>query len=193
MDAKRLYHTVRLWLIRGPVRRAEYLKKHGVFKSIGDNCSYMRRVVPLYAGLISFGNGVIVSSNVGFITHDGIHRVLNLASKDMPKKKQHAFRENLGCIEIGNNVFIGAGSRILCNVRIGDNVIVTTGSIVTTDVPSNSVVRGTPAKYVCSFEDYYNLKANKDTYPDTMNAIMGKKIGAELEEWLWDDFNKSRS
>ena len=51
-------------------------------------------------------------------------------------------QEQVGCIELGDNVFIGAGTTILSNVRIGSNVIVAAGSVITKDVPSNSVVGG---------------------------------------------------
>jgi acetyltransferase-like isoleucine patch superfamily enzyme len=41
---------------------------------------------------------------------------------------------------------IGSGSTILANVVIGENAIVGAGSVVTRDVPPNTIVAGTPAK-----------------------------------------------
>jgi len=41
---------------------------------------------------------------------------------------------------------IGSGSTILCQVTIGENAIIGAGSVVTKDVPANSVVCGNPAK-----------------------------------------------
>jgi acetyltransferase-like isoleucine patch superfamily enzyme len=41
---------------------------------------------------------------------------------------------------------IGSGATILCNVAIGENAIVGAGSVVTKDVPANSIVAGNPAK-----------------------------------------------
>ena len=41
---------------------------------------------------------------------------------------------------------IGSGCTILANVTIGENAIVGAGSVVTKDVPSNSIVYGNPAK-----------------------------------------------
>lgn len=41
---------------------------------------------------------------------------------------------------------IGSGATILCNVTIGENAIVGAGSVVTQDVPMNSVVAGNPAR-----------------------------------------------
>lgn len=46
---------------------------------------------------------------------------------------------------IGNNVRIGSNATIL-PVKIGDNCIIGAGSVVTKDVPPNSIVYGNPAK-----------------------------------------------
>jgi acetyltransferase-like isoleucine patch superfamily enzyme len=51
---------------------------------------------------------------------------------------------------------IGSGSTILCNVTVGENAIVGAGSVVTKDVPPNSIVAGNPARllrYVDQFEE----------------------------------------
>lgn len=57
-------------------------------------------------------------------------------------------------IEIGDWVFMGAGSCVLGPVRIGDNVIIGANSVVTTDVPSNVVVAGVPASIVKELDPY---------------------------------------
>ena len=49
---------------------------------------------------------------------------------------------------IGDNVLIGAGAKILGNVKIGDNVNVGANAVVVHDVPSNCTVVGIPAKIV---------------------------------------------
>jgi len=41
---------------------------------------------------------------------------------------------------------IGSGATILSNITIGENAIVGAGSVVTKDVPANSIVAGNPAK-----------------------------------------------
>jgi acetyltransferase-like isoleucine patch superfamily enzyme len=47
---------------------------------------------------------------------------------------------------------IGSGATILCNVTIGENAIVGAGSVVTTDVPPNTVVAGNPARIFRTIE-----------------------------------------
>ena len=45
---------------------------------------------------------------------------------------------------------IGSSATILCGVTVGENAIVGAGSVVTKDVPANSVVAGVPAKIIKS-------------------------------------------
>ncbi len=193
MDAKRLYYTVRLCLIRTNKGRGEYLRKHGIFRSVGHNFKYMPRTVPLYANLIKLGDNVTVGSNAVFHTHDAVHSVTKNNKDRLPSQLRNvAFKEGLGCIEIGSDVYIADSVRIEHGVKIGDFVVVTTGSVVTNDIPSDSVVRGNPAKVVCSLTQYLTIKAAKKTYPDGFEHKMGSFVGKELENWLWEDFDKSR-
>lgn len=56
-----------------------------------------------------------------------------------------------GCIEVGDNCYFGTGCTILGPVKIGNNVIVGAGAVVTKDIPDNCTVAGVPAKIVkCS-------------------------------------------
>ena len=51
---------------------------------------------------------------------------------------------------IGKNCFVGGRSMILPGVTVGDNCVIGAGSIVTRDVPPNSIVAGNPAKIIRS-------------------------------------------
>jgi acetyltransferase-like isoleucine patch superfamily enzyme len=51
-------------------------------------------------------------------------------------------------IVIGRNVWIGSNVTILPGVTIGDNAVVAAASVVTKDVPENSIVVGSPARVV---------------------------------------------
>ena len=82
-----------------------------------------------------------------FITHDIMHRVFANIDPD------HKYHSHLGCIEVMDNVFIGAGSTILPDTRIGPNAIIAAGSMVTKDVPAGTVVGGVPAKVIGSFDE----------------------------------------
>ena len=49
---------------------------------------------------------------------------------------------------IGDNVTFGANSIVVGGCRVGNNVIIGAGAVVTKDVPDNCVVAGVPAKII---------------------------------------------
>ena len=53
---------------------------------------------------------------------------------------------------------IGSGCTILANVTIGENAIVGAGSVVTKDVPANSIVVGNPARFLRNIEQTLEVK-----------------------------------
>jgi acetyltransferase-like isoleucine patch superfamily enzyme len=53
---------------------------------------------------------------------------------------------------------IGSGATILCGVIIGENAIVGAGSVVTRDVPANTIVAGNPAKFRRSIDTVLNVE-----------------------------------
>jgi len=52
---------------------------------------------------------------------------------------------------------IGSGSTILCNVTVGENAIVGAGSVVTKNVPPNSIVAGNPARFLRYVEQFEEI------------------------------------
>lgn len=96
--------------------------------------------------LITLGDNVHITKNVEFITHDGGVLILRQYQPDLELTKP---------IFVGNNVYIGINSIILPGVHIGDNCIIAAGSVVTKDIPSNSVVGGVPARFIKSVDDYF--------------------------------------
>lgn len=79
-----------------------------------------------------------------FCTQDAIHSLRNRTQDDF------SYKEQIGCIEVMDNVFIGSNSVVLYGTRIGPNVIVTSGAVVTKDCEPNSVYAGCPAKRIGS-------------------------------------------
>ena len=51
-----------------------------------------------------------------------------------------------GCVKIGDFSFIGTNATILPNITIGENVIIGAGSVVTKNIPSNSIAYGNPCE-----------------------------------------------
>lgn len=147
MDWFRIKHTLRLYLTFSSVKRAEYIKKHELFYHVGKNCSVMFRKMPLYPKLISLGDNVRIASQVSFVTHDGIHRMINNCVQG------EKLIENIGCIDIRDNVFVGSNTTILPGVSIGPNTIIGAGSLVNRCV-GTGVYGGVPVKYLCSWEEF---------------------------------------
>lgn len=119
MRLRMLWYQFRMLTIRDGVKRTAYLKKRNVYAGIGENVMIQSRKIPLYPELIRIGNNVRMASNVLFVTHDVVHNMLNRIS---PKTEKilvgGVFHEKVGCIEIGNNVFIGTGSIILYDTNL---------------------------------------------------------------------------
>lgn len=55
-------------------------------------------------------------------------------------------------VKIGKNVWIGSDSTILPGVEIGDGAVIGAGSIVTKNVPANSIAVGSPARVIKQIE-----------------------------------------
>ena len=103
--------------------------------------------------LIKIGSNCGITKGVKMFTHGGAR---------VARKKRPPIR-HFGKVNIGDYVYIGTNSLIMPGVTIGDNVLVAAGSVVTKSVPSNVVVGGNSAKYICSIDEYierneqYNL------------------------------------
>lgn len=183
MKGERLIHTLHLMLARSDKKRSEYLKNKNVFYRMGDNVSLNMKVLPLYSKLISFGNNIKVATGVTFVTHDVMNMVFNNCN-------DYRFTENIGCIEVKDNCFIGAKSVILPGVEIGPNSIIAAGAVVTHDVPAGEIWGGVPAKRIGYFDDY--LEKYKYTCEEKKNfgAIYAEKLSEERIEEEWNLFYK---
>src|SRR5690606_5050230 len=74
------------------------------------------------------------------------------------------FIPSSGRVKIGNNVWFGENCTVLKGFTIGDNCVVGYGSVVTKDIPPNSVAVGIPARVVCSIEEYYEKRKGQYVY-----------------------------
>lgn len=73
-----------------------------------------------------------------------------LTNNGIPMKEQGSYTD--GPIVIGNDVWIGAGVKILDNITIGEGAVVGAGAVVTKDVEPYAIVAGIPAKKISSRE-----------------------------------------
>ena len=156
---KNQLRRLRIFFMLNSDKRNKYLKKHHIFYEMGENVFFQPRIIPTDPYLIKFHNNIVVTSNVTFVTHDVFHLGLNNLNKG-------TFHYQQGCIEIMDNVFIGCNSTILGSVRIGSNVVIGAGSVVTKDIPPNSVVVGNPAHVIGTFDDFLKKRKEVSEYHD---------------------------
>lgn len=158
--------------LRNGHTRAEYLRKKHILREMGEHIYYYSRVFPADPDLLILHNNISIATNVRFINHDRIDFIM----RELYQKK---YSKVYGCIEVMDNVFIGADVIVLPDVRIGPNAIVGAGSVVTKDVPPGTIVAGTPARVIGSFDDF--MKAR------------GKKVKHTADpDKLWKQFYKTR-
>ena len=168
-----LFTRLRIAIIPSAIDRTKYIIKKKLFAEVGENFFFQPRIIPLNAEYIHIHNNVAVASDVTFICHDVMQKVFNNLAEQKQVVKKY------GCIEIKDNVFIGSNSTILYDVRIGPNAVVAAGSVVTKDVPPNTVVGGVPARVIGSFEELYKKRVAE--------SVVVKSTGY-TPEYCWTQF-----
>ena len=131
--------------------------------------------------LLEIGENVLLHRGTIIMTHDYASRCF--------VNKYNDFIPSHGKIKIGNNVWFGQNVTVLKGVTIGDNVIIGAGSIVSKSIPSNSVAVGSPAKVVCTFEEYYAKRQQQyvDECIEYANAILDSGREPKKEDF-YDDY-----
>jgi len=89
---------------------------------------------------IDHGMGVVIGETTIIGDDVTLYQGVTLGGTGKEKGKRHP--------TIGNGVVIGAGARVLGNIRVGDNCRVGAGSVVLRDVPDNSTVVGVPGHVI---------------------------------------------
>ena len=108
---------------------------------IGKNVFINHGCSCLDLGGITIGDNVLIGPRV------------NLVSENHPvDPAQRAFLIGMP-VTIEDNVWIGAAATILPGVTVGENSVVAAGSVVTKDVPPNSIVGGVPAKLIKTIDE----------------------------------------
>ncbi len=107
---------------------------------IGDDCSFNPYSVIYGHGGLSIGNSVRVAAHVVIIPANH-----NFADLSRPIRLQ-----GLTCrgVRVEDNVWIGAGVRILDGVTVESGAVIAAGAVVTKSVARNSVVAGVPARRI---------------------------------------------
>jgi serine O-acetyltransferase len=130
-------------------RIAHWFWKRG-FLFLGRFISHLNRFltgVEIHPGahlgpglFIDHGMGVVIGETTEVGKDVTIYQGVTLGGTSLERKKRHP--------TIGDNVVIGAGSKILGPFTVGENSKIGSGSVVTKKVPPNSVVVGVPGRVI---------------------------------------------
>lgn len=135
-------NVIKEWIYR---IRGEYTteKLISMGMKVGKNFGRLNGVIldPSHCWLIEIGDDVTLAPRVHILCHDASTKTFMNYTK-------------VGNVTIGNRVFIGAESVVLPGVTIGDDVIIGANSTVTHNIPPNSVAVGSPARVICTLEEY---------------------------------------
>lgn len=118
---------------------------------IGDNVKVNDYVHLACANFMTIGNNVLIGSNV--LITDHLHGTYNGENQDSPYTAPDKRKLSLGTVEIEENVWIGDMVSILPDVKIGSGSIIGANSVVTTNIPSNSIAVGIPCRVVKQYND----------------------------------------
>ena len=105
---------------------------------IGDNCSVNPYSILYGHGGLKIGSGVRIAAHTIIIPANHVFE-----STEIPIYQQGLYKKG---IEIGDDVWIGAGVKILDGVKISKGAIVSAGTVVNKDIPEYAIVGGVPSK-----------------------------------------------
>lgn len=161
-----------------------FLRHKGV--KIGNNCLWgpMKTISIDFSrpSLVEIGDNVRINLGFTLMTHDWATMVF--------RKVYNDFVSSSGHVTIGNNVYFGRWCTVLKGVTIGDNCIIGYGSIVTKDIPANSVAVGRPAKVICTLEEYYQKrkKNHVDEALEYARSIKERFGRTPVPSDFWEEF-----
>ena len=109
---------------------------------VGDNFTANYNVTILDIAPITIGDGCMVGPGVTISTVT--HPIDATRCRDRIAQAKP--------VTIGNDVWLGANILVMPGVTIGDNVVVSAGTVVTRDIPSDSLTMGVPARVARRFD-----------------------------------------
>jgi acetyltransferase-like isoleucine patch superfamily enzyme len=114
---------------------------------IGNNTNIEQNVHIVCHSRIRIGNDVSITGNCAIV--DVTHPYSDINNR---VKIGARIQDDDSFVEIGDGSWIGYGSVILPNVRIGKYVVVGANSVVVKDIPDYSIAAGSPAKVIKQFD-----------------------------------------
>lgn len=121
-----------------PFFNQPFLCDYGVNIRVGDRFFANFNFTVLDEAYVTIGDDVFIGPNVSLYT----------ACHSTDPVERNSRREWAEPITIGDNVWIGGNVTVLPGVTIGDNCTIGAGSVVTRDIPANSIAVGNPCRVI---------------------------------------------
>lgn len=149
---------------------------------VGTGLTRMGGVIidPAHCWHISIGNDVWIGHYSQIIAHDA-------------SLKPFLGYTRIANVQIGNQVFMGAGTIVLPGVTIGDRVVIGAGSVVSRDIPANSVAVGQPARVIASLDEYLEkqkIQMNEQNKFDASYTLRNPAFSAKEAEAMTEACRK---
>lgn len=151
---------------------------------LGKNFSRQEKTIidQSHCWLITIGDNVTLAPRVHILAHDA-------------STKRALGYTRIGTVNIGSNVFVGASTTILPGVNIGDNVVIGAGSVVSKDIPNNCVAVGSPAKVICTYDEFVSKKKSEmNNVPvfDESYTLRNHNFSNEMKNEMKEKLKESR-
>jgi acetyltransferase-like isoleucine patch superfamily enzyme len=111
--------------------------------TIGSDTNIEQNVHIICHSRVSIGNRVSITGHCAIVdvTHPIGLEIVKIGD---------AIEDEDSFVEIGDEVFLGFGTVVLPNVRIGRGAVIGANSVVTSDIPPNAIAAGVPARVIGS-------------------------------------------
>lgn len=114
----------------------------------GDNCEVNMNCTFLDDNRIVIGDNALIAPNVQIYTAFHPTNARDRFGDPCPDGSFAFCKTRTAPVIIGRNVWIGGGAILLPGITIGDNVVIGAGSVVTHDIPSDTVALGSPCRVI---------------------------------------------
>ena len=133
---------------------------------------------------IDHGMGVVIGETTETGKDATLYQGATLGGTGRERGKRHP--------TLGDNVVIGAGAKVLGNIKLGNNVKVGAGSVVVHSVPDNCTVVGVPAEIVRKEgKKVSEISLNHGDLPDPLKALKNRIRSLQKEIETLEDQVKS--
>jgi maltose O-acetyltransferase len=136
---------------------------YGCYTKFGKRCYANFNLVVLDVCPVVFGDDVFIGPNCSFVSpmHAYLPEERNL--KQRPDGSYYDLEYGKP-ITVGNNCWFGSNVTVCGGVTIGDGCVIGAGSVVTRDIPANSLAAGSPCRVIRQITEQDSVKHHPELF-----------------------------